>query len=191
MKAIVSSRRSSFINASSTRNSLAYVLRSRRIAEPKTNTRISSLDTVKRIKKCWTTRGEGVYVHRDYDKLQYILAYSNLDKNPADLYSLSRGKAVTAERLHEESDEYSLLARLYRHKAKTCQYNAIQYNCKKYFKYAAEYEEDAEYYENEAQRHYDWALEMERAAEFFQYEAEELEEEEAYVSGWESWLDID
>lgn len=190
MKAIVSSRRSSSLNSSAVRNSLTYVLRSERIASSKTNTRLSSLDTVERIKKCWTTRGEGVYVHRDYDKLQYILAYSNLDKNPADLYSLSRGKAVTAERLHEESDEYSLLAKLYRQRAKTCRYDAIQHNCKKYFKYAAEYEEDAEYYADEAQRYYDWALEMKRAAEFFQYEAEELEEEEAYVAGWENWLDM-
>lgn len=191
MKAV--SRRSISLNSSSTRNSLAYVMRSRRIAAPGTDTRLDKLDTVKKISKCWDAWGKmGIYVHEEYDRLQYVLAFSNnnLHKNPDDIFSLARGKAITAENMVEEAEEYSKIAAKCRKKAETLRGDAAAYSCNIYREYATVYEEDAEYYDSEAQRYYEWASDMERAADYFQYEAENMVEEEKFVSGWESWLDM-
>lgn len=194
MKAImkaISSRRS--LNSSAVRNSLAYVMRAKRISAPGTDTRLGSLDTIKRVSKCWDTWGNRkVYITEDYDRLQYVLAFSNnnLHQNPDDIFSLAKGKAVTAENMWEEAEEYSKMAEKCRKKAETLRHNATMYNCSVYREYAAIYEEDAEYYDGEARRYCDWATEQEKAAEYFQYEAENMVKEEAYVSGWESWLDM-
>lgn len=193
MKAIVSRRSNRSLNSSAVRNSLAYVIRAKRISAPGTDTRISSLDTVKRVSKCWDAWGNRkVYITEDYDQLQYILAYSNnnLHQNPDDIFSLAKGKAVTAENMWEEAEECSKLAENCRKKARTLQYDAAVYKCSVYREYAVMYEEDAEYYDSEAQRYCDWATDMERAADYFQYEAENMVREEEFVSGWESWLDM-
>ena len=179
------------LNSSSVRNSLAYVMRAKRIAAPGTNTRLGSLDTVKKISKCWDAWGNrGVYVHEEYDRLQYILAYSNLEYNVADTYSLAKGKAVTAENLLEYSAELDEDAKNSRRKAALLLKYAHKFGSPTFFKMADRYAEDAEDAENESQRYCDWAADMEKAADYFQYEAEKQEEEEAYVSGWESWLDM-
>lgn len=191
MKAV--SRRSISLNSSSTRNSLAYVMRAKRIAAPGTDTRLDKLDTVKKISKCWDAWGKmGTYVHKEYDRLQYVLAFSNnnLHKNPDDIFSIAKGKAVTAGNMWEEADGYSKMAAKYRRRAERLWIDARVYNCSMYKKYAKEYEAEAEEYEAEAQRYYEWASDMERAADYFQYEAENMVEEEKFVSGWESWLDI-
>ena len=179
------------LNSSSVRNSLAYVMRAKRIASPGTGTRLSSLDTVERISKGWDAWGNRkIYVKKEYDKLQYILAYSNLEYNVADTYSLAKGRAVTAENLLEYVMELDEEAKEYRRKAALLLKYAHRFGSPTFFKMADRYTEDAENAESESQRCYDWASDMEEAADYFQYEAEKQEEEETYVSGWESWLDM-
>ena len=66
--------------------------------------------------------------------MQYILAYSNnnLHQNPDDIFSLAKGKAVTAEIMREEAEKYSKLAENCRNKARTLRYDAAVYKCDVY-----------------------------------------------------------
>ena len=187
-----SSRRSINFNSSSAKNSLTYVMRSRRIAESGTNTHLHELDTIKRVSRCWDAYGnKKTYIREDYDKLQYIMAFSNLDRNPADLCSMAKGRAVTAENLYEEAADLDEDAKDARRKAELLLKYAHKFGSPTFFEMADRYMEDAEESEKESQHYYDWAVEQEKAAEYWEYEAETIEAEERFVSNWESWLDID
>ena len=175
----------SSFRSSSLLNTITYLARSSRVAAAVKDGSLAFVDKLP--PRDWR-QSDWNY---ETDQLQYYLAYSNSStENPEDLFSLARGREVTAENLKEEARPLQARAHILRRRAFILTAEGIHYRCSRYCEEAEILEGEAEYLEKEADRILDEAYACYDEAEYFRHKAEDCIREEDYISKWEELYDM-
>lgn len=183
--------------SSSLLNTLTYLTRSRRLVTA-TEAGDGSWCLDKLPPRDWTQTWQ-----YGTDPLQYRMLYSSSHSSPADLLAAAKGRLVMAENLDEEAanleaaaEEKRSRARVLRRRARILEKQAHLYGpiyarlAGQFYEEARDLDVLAEDLESEASCKYDNASDCRRTAEFFECEAEEVLEEELFISRWEEFYDV-